>query len=89
VWHEPVAPAVAPASASAEEQAAQAEADCRLAIYVAEQNMSPKEANAFSDLLANMVDTMKNLYSTEGSLRNNAIDHLGVLRYPDCKEGGE
>jgi copper transport protein len=89
VWHEPVAPVVTPASASAEERAAQAEADCRLAIYVAEQNMSPKEANEFSDLLANMVETMKNLYSTEGSLRNNALDHLGVLRYPDCKEGGE
>jgi copper transport protein len=89
VWHEPVAPAVAPASVSAEEQAAQAEADCRLAIYVAEQNMSPKEANEFSDLLANMMETMENLYSTEGSLRNNALDHLGVLRYPDCKEGGE
>ena len=71
------------------EQAAQAEADCRLALYVAEQNMSPKEANEFSDLLANMVETMKNLYSTEGSLRNNALDHLGAYatRTARRKEG--
>jgi uncharacterized membrane protein len=89
VWHEPATPAVAPASASAEEQAAQAEADCRLVIYLAEQNMSRKEANAFSERVAYMIGTMKNVYSTEGSLRNGALDHLGVLRYPECKEGGE
>jgi copper transport protein len=89
VWHEPAAPAVAPASRSAEEQAAQAEADCRLAIYVAEENMSRKEANEFSDLLASMEESMESLYSTEGSLRNNALDHLGVLRYPECKKAEE
>jgi copper transport protein len=89
VWHEPASPAVAPASASAEERAAQAEADCRLAIYIAEQNLSRKEANEFSEVLANMKGTMKNLYATEGSLRNAALDHLGVLRYPECKEAEE
>ena len=89
VWHGPAAPAVAPASTSAEERAARAEADCRLVIYVAEQNMSRKEANAFSERVANMIGTMKNLYSTESSLRNAALDHLGVPRYPECKGGGE
>ena len=89
VWHEPATSAVAPASASAEEQAARAEADCRLVIYVAEQNMSRKEADAFSERVAYMIGTMENLYSTEGTLRNTALDHLGVLRYPECKEGGE
>jgi copper transport protein len=89
VWQEPAAPAVAPASTSAEEQAARAEAKCRLATYVTQENMSRKEAKEFSDLLASMEETMDNLYSTEGSLRNNALDHLGVMRYPECKEGGE
>jgi Copper resistance protein D len=89
VWHEPATSAVAPASASAEEQAARAEADCRLVIYVAEQNMSRKEADAFSQRVANMIGTMESLYSTEGSLRNAALDHLGVLRYPECKKAEE
>jgi putative copper export protein len=89
VWHEPATSAVAPASASAEEQAARAEADCRLVIYVTEQHMSRKEADAFSERVAYMIGTMENLYSTEGTLRNTALDHLGVLRYPECKEGGE
>jgi hypothetical protein len=84
VWHEPAAPVVAPASAK--EQAAQAEAHCRLAVYVAQENMSRKEANAFSERVANMMETMQKLYSTEGSLRNVALDHLGVMRYPECKE---
>jgi hypothetical protein len=89
VWHEPVTPAVAPASASAEEQAEESEADCRLVIYVAQEKMSRKQANAFSERVANMIGTMKTLYSTEDSLRNAALDHLGVLRYPECKVGGE
>jgi putative copper export protein len=87
VWHEPAVPTVAPASA--EEQAARAEANCRLATYIAEQNFSRREANEFSDLLANMEETMKNLYSTKGALRNAALDHLGVLRYAECKAEGE
>lgn len=85
VWHEPAIPAVAPASMSAQEQAAESEADCRLVIYVAEQNMSRKEANAFSELLADMMRTMENLSLTAGSLRNAALDHLAVPRYRECK----
>jgi hypothetical protein len=57
-----------------------------LAVYVAQEYMSQKEANAFSERVANMMETMQNLYSTEGSLRNVALDHLGVMRYPECKE---
>ena len=58
-------------------------------IYVVQENMSRQKANEFSELLANMIGTMKNLYSTEGYLRNAALDHLGVPRYPECKVGGE
>jgi len=74
---------------SAEEQAAQSEADCRLVIYVAQENMNRQKANAFSELLADMIRTMENPSWSTGSLRNAALDHLGVARYPECKASGE
>jgi hypothetical protein len=89
---DPAAPTVAPASASAsagisgEELAAQSEADCRLVIHVAQADMSRQKANAFSELLADMVRSMQNGSWTAGSLRNAALDHLGVARYPECKQ---
>ena len=81
VWQEP--------ATSAGERAARAEADCRLVTYVAEENMSPKEASAFSERVASMIGTMEGRYSSEGSLRNTALDHLGVTRFPECKGGQE
>ena len=97
--NEPTTPETAPptpepatsasAGMSSEEIVAQSEADCRLVIYVAEENMSRKEANAFSELLADMIQTMENPSWTAGSVRNAALDHLGVPRYPECKVGGE
>jgi hypothetical protein len=69
-----------------EEQAKQlSEADCRLAIYVAQEKMSRQKAHAFSKLLADMVRTMEGLSWPEGTLRNAALDHLGVPRYRECK----
>jgi hypothetical protein len=44
---------------SGEDQAAQSEADCRLVLYVANKNMSQKQAEAFSELLADMIRTME------------------------------
>jgi hypothetical protein len=74
---------------SSEEQAKQlAEADCRLAIYVAQEKMSRQKAHAFSELLADMIRTMEGLSWPEGTLRNAALDHLGVARYPECKKAG-
>jgi uncharacterized protein (DUF305 family) len=70
---------------SGEEQAARSQADCRLALYVANKNMSPKEAEAFSELLADMIRTMEGPSWTEGDLRNAALDHLAVPRYRECK----
>ena len=67
------------------EQAAQSEADCRLVLYVAHENMSRKEAEAFSELLAEMIRTMESSSWTGGDLRNAAHDHLAVPRYPECK----
>jgi hypothetical protein len=87
--------AAASASASSrgggpsEEQAKRlAEADCRLAIYVAQEKMSRKKAHAFSELLAEMIRTMEGLSWPEGTLRNAALDHLGVPRYPECRKVG-
>jgi len=74
---------------SGEEQAAHSEADCRIATYVAQENMSQHKADAFSELLADMIRTMENPSWTAGSLRNTALDHLGVPRYPECKVRGE
>jgi hypothetical protein len=80
--------ASASAGISGEEQAAQSEADCRIATYVAEKNMSRQEANAFAELLADMIRTMADPSWTAGSLRNAALDHLAVPRYPECKARG-
>jgi predicted aminopeptidase len=70
---------------SGKEQAAQSEADCRLVFYVAHEKLSRKEATAFSELLADMIRTMKSRSWTEGDLRNAALDHLAVPRYSECK----
>ena len=70
---------------SGEEQAAQSEADCRLVLYVANKNMSPKEAEAFSKLLTDMIRSMESLSWPEGKLRNTALDHLAIPRYRECK----
>jgi hypothetical protein len=70
---------------SGEERAAQSEADCRLVLYVADKNMSRKEAEAFSKLLTEMIRSMEGLSWSEGALRNAALDHLAVPRYRECK----
>ena len=72
---------------SGEERAAQSKADCRLVLYVADKGMSRKEAEAFSKLLAEMIRSMEGLSLPEGALRNAALDHLAVPRYPECKLG--
>jgi len=82
---EPTAPPRASGSVSGKEQAAQSEADCRLVLYVAHENMSRKEATAFSEVLANMIRTMETPSWTGGDLRNAALDYLAVPRYPECK----
>ena len=86
---EPAAPTNASGGASGgvsgKEQAAQSEADCRLVLYVADENMSRKEATVFSELLADMIHTMESPSWTGGDLRNAALDHLAVPRYPECK----
>jgi hypothetical protein len=82
---EPSAPTLASGDASGKEQAAHSEADCRLALYVADKNMSRKEALTFWELLDDIIRTMQSPSWTGGDLRNAALDHLAVPRYPECK----
>jgi len=82
---EPTEPTSASGSESGKEQAAQSEADCRLVLYAAHETMSRKEATAFSEVLANMIRTMETPSWSGGDLRNAALDHLAVPRYPECK----
>ena len=82
---EPSTPTLASGDASGKEQAEQSEADCRLALYVADKNMSRKEATAFSELLDDMIRTMQSPSWTRADLRNAALDHLAVPQYPECK----
>jgi hypothetical protein len=87
---EPTTPTGNSDGVSGEEQAAAAyDADCRLAIYVAEENMSRQEAKAFSELLADMIRTMEDPSLTASSVRNAALDHLGVPRYRECEVRSE
>jgi hypothetical protein len=79
------APTSAPGGVSGKEQAARSEADCRLVLYVAHEDMSEQEAKAFSELLAGMIRTMESLHWSVGELRNAALDHLAVPRYSECK----
>ncbi|MDQ3437280.1 MAG: hypothetical protein M3491_08130 [Actinomycetota bacterium] len=73
---EPTAPTSASGGVSGKEQAARSEADCRVVLYVANENMSRQEATVFSELLADMIRTMKSPSWTGGDLRNVALDHL-------------
>jgi hypothetical protein len=75
--------------ATGEGHAARSEADCRLVLHVADQDMDRKEAEAFSELLADMIRTMEGPTWTGGELRNAALDHLAVPRYTQCKIGEE
>jgi hypothetical protein len=86
---EPTTPTGASGSVSNEEQALQSQADCRLATYVADEDMSRQEAKAFAELLADMIGTMEDPSWTVGSLRNAALDHLSVPRYQECEVGGK
>jgi hypothetical protein len=86
---EPTTPTGTSDTVSSEEQAAEYAADCRLAIYVAEENMGRQEARAFSEMLADMLSAMEDPSLPASSIRNAALDHLGVPRYRECAVRGE
>ena len=76
-------------SMSSEEQAAQAEANCRLVTYAQEEGMSQEEANGFSTRVANeMADKMVDDPAlTAEPAQNQVLDDEGVPRYSGCKDG--
>jgi hypothetical protein len=93
---EPTTPASTSTSANTssmptEEQAAQSEASCRLANYVAYENLSVQQASALSERVA--VRTGRKMQAdsslSAGRAKNAALDDLGVPRYPECKVGGQ
>jgi hypothetical protein len=87
---EPTTPS-STSSRPTEEQAAQSEATCRLANYVANENLSVQQASALSERVAERTDRKMQTDSSlsAGRAKNAALDDLGVPRYPECKMGGE
>ena len=101
---EPTTPASTSAGASAstsasantssrptEEQAAQSEASCRLANYVANENLTVEQASALSERVAERTDRRMQADSSlsAGRAKNAALDDLGVPRYPECEVKAE
>ena len=74
-----------------EEQAAQSEASCRLANYVANETLTVEQASALSERVAERTGRRMQADSSlsAGRAKNAALDDLGVPRYPECKIGGE
>ncbi len=74
-----------------EDQAAQSEASCRLANYVANENLTVQQASALSERVAERTGRTMQADSSlsAGRAKNAALDDLGVPRYPECKMGGE
>jgi hypothetical protein len=70
-----------------EEQAAQSEASCRLANYVANENLTVQQANVLSERAAERAGRKMQADSSlsAGRIKNAALDDLGVPRYPECK----
>jgi hypothetical protein len=77
-------------STPTEEQAAQSEASCRLANYVANANLTVEQASALSERVAERTGRRMQANSSlsAGRAKNAALDDLGVPRYPECKMGG-
>ena len=86
---EPTTPS-STSSMSTEEQAAQSEASCRLANYVAKENLTVQQASSLSERVAERMDKKMQTDSSlsAGRAKNAALDDLGVPRYLGCKVGG-
>jgi hypothetical protein len=68
------------------EQAAQAEASCRLTTYVSNENMSKQEGNAFAQRVSDQMtkEIEEGAAETSGTAEIAALDHFDVPRYPEC-----
>jgi hypothetical protein len=76
---------------SGQEQAALAEAYCRIVTYASKRDMSQQEVRAFIDHTAEQsVKEMEDAPSLSGGAAGNKVlDDLAVPRYPQCAAGGE
>jgi hypothetical protein len=74
------------ASMPAGEQAAQAEASCRLTTYVSNENMSNQEGDAFAQRVSDQMtkEIEEGAAQTSGTAEIAALDHFDVPRYPEC-----
>ena len=79
------------AGMSGQEQAALAEAYCRIVTYASKRDMSQQEVRAFIDQTAEQsVKEMEDAPSLSGGAAGNKVlDDLAVPRYPQCEAGGE
>ena len=87
-------PTTQPANASgsmSEEQAALAEAYCRMVTYASKKNMSQQEVSAFIDHTTqrSVKEIENNPSLSAGGAGNRVLDDLDVPRYTECKVGGE
>jgi hypothetical protein len=74
-----------------EQAAAQAEANCRVATYVSNENMSQQESRDFVHRVADLTaqEMMADHSLSAGSALKKVLNDLGVPRYPECKMGGD
>jgi hypothetical protein len=70
-----------------EEREERAEASCRMVSYTSKENMSQREAAAFSERVANeVVEDMEDDPSLRlGSAEDTALNRLDVPRYEQCE----
>jgi hypothetical protein len=73
------------------EQAAQAEAYCRMVTYASKKDMSQQEVRAFIDQTAeqSVKEMEDDPLLSAGAAGNKFLDDLGVPRYPECRVRGE
>jgi hypothetical protein len=88
---EPTTPSTNASGAMSDEQAAVAEAYCRMVTYASEKDMSQQEVSTFIDKTTQRsVKEMEDHPSlSAGAAGNEVLADLDVLRYPQCKVRGE
>jgi hypothetical protein len=87
-------PTTSPANASggmSGEQAALAEAYCRMVTYASKKDMSQQEVSAFIDQTTqrSVREMEEDPSLSAGAAGNRVLDDLNVPRYTECKVGGE
>ncbi len=87
---EPTTPSANASGGMSEEQAALAEAYCRMVTYASKKDMSQQEVRAFIDQTAeqSVKEMEDDPLLSAGAAGNKFLDDLGVPRYPECRVRG-